>query len=148
MIKLSNLKNESRGRKQVQRVGRGIGSNRGKTCSRGHKGAGARAGYKRRWGYEGGQMRLHMKTPARGFSNAAFRREIEAVNLGQIDKFFKDGEVVSVETLKNRGLIRGNADGVKILGEGSLTKKVTFEITAISSGAREKLQQAKISYGK
>jgi large subunit ribosomal protein L15 len=148
MIKLSNLKNESRGRKQVQRVGRGIGSNRGKTCSRGQKGAGARAGYKRRWGYEGGQMRLHMKTPTRGFSNAPFRREYEAVNLGQIDKFFKDGEVVSAETLKDRGLIRGNADGVKILGEGNLTKKVTFEVTAISSGAREKLQQAKIPFGK
>jgi large subunit ribosomal protein L15 len=144
--KLSNLKNASRGRKQVQRVGRGIGSNRGKTCSRGQKGAGARAGYKRRWGYEGGQMRLHMKLPTRGFSNAPFRKELHVVNLIQIERVFKDGEVVNEETLKKYGLISGRTHGIKVLGEGTLTKKVKFEVNAISSGAREKLQQARIQF--
>lgn len=145
MITLSSLKNTTRPHKRAKLLGRGPGSGKGKTCGRGHKGAGSRAGYKRRWGYEGGQMRLHMKLPERGFSNVRFRKELETVNLFQIQSVFSDGEKVNIETLRQHGLISGRVIGVKILGEGNLSKKVSIEADMISAGAREKLQQAKIS---
>jgi large subunit ribosomal protein L15 len=145
MIALNSLTNSSRPKKNIQRVGRGPGSNRGRTCGRGEKGAGSRSGYKRRFGYEGGQMRLFMKLPLRGFSNARFRTDIDVVNLGQIQSSFKDGDTVNKETLFLSGLITGK-NKVKILGEGSLTKKVSIaEIDAVSAGAREKLQNEKIA---
>lgn len=143
---LGNLKDTSRFRKPCKRVGRGPGSKLGKTCGRGEKGAGSRAGYKRRWGYEGGQMRMHMKMPVRGFSNFRFAKKPEAVNLIHIETFFKNGETVNRETLIERGLISGKGYGVKILGEGELTKKVNLEIDAVSEGARQKLQKAKIAF--
>src|SRR6202035_5633980 len=99
MLTLGNLKNSTRPAKNVKRVGRGLGSGLGKTCGRGEKGAGARSGYKRRHTYEGGQFRMFMKMPIRGFSNARFRKEYEAINLGQIDKLFENGEEVNLGTL-------------------------------------------------
>lgn len=146
MITLASLKDITRQRKGRIRVGRGPGSGKGKTCGRGEKGAGSRSGYTRRYGYEGGQFRMFMKLPIRGFSNARFRKELEAVNLGQIEQMFKDGDVVNVQTLVERGFLRGKIHGLKILGKGELKKKVTIEADAISSGAREKLQQAKIAF--
>ena len=145
MITLGNLKNVSRPRKQYKRVGRGPGSGTGKTCGRGEKGAGARAGYKRRYGYEGGQFRTFMKMPIRGFSNARFRKAYESVNLDQIDAMFNDGEVVNAKTLAERGFLTGKLHGIKILGKGELKKKVTIEADAASEGAIEKLHKAKIS---
>jgi len=85
MISLSQLSNTSRPKQKCRRVGRGPGSGLGKTCGRGEKGAGARAGYKRRLGYEGGQFRTFMKIPQRGFNNARFRKAYDTINLGQID---------------------------------------------------------------
>ncbi|CDZ80479.1 50S ribosomal protein L15 [Candidatus Rubidus massiliensis] len=146
MISLDNLYNFSRPTKKRKRVGRGPGSGSGKTCGRGEKGAGSRSGYKRRYGYEGGQFRTFMKLPIRGFSNAQFRREYKGINLSQIDAIFEDGEVVSIETLALKGLIRGKLHGIKILGDGQLTKKVTIEADAISASAKEKLQQANIPF--
>jgi large subunit ribosomal protein L15 len=146
MTTLENLKDTTRTRKSVKRVGRGPGSGLGKTCGRGEKGAGARSGYKRRYGYEGGQFPLYRKVPCRGFSNASFRREYEAVNLEQIDRMFEDGDVVNAETLAQKGFISGRVEGVKLLGNGELTKKVTIELHAISKTAKEKLQVAKISF--
>lgn len=146
MITLSNLNNPSLKRKKRKRVGRGIGSGLGKTCGRGEKGAGARSGYKRRHGYEGGQMRLFMKLPTRGFSNARFSRPLHTVNLEDIERAFEDGEVVNLETLAMRGFISGTTYGVKLLGNGTLTKKVTIEVDEISKGAREKLELAKIEF--
>lgn len=145
MITLASLKNTSRAKQGRIRVGRGPGSGKGKTCGRGEKGAGSRAGYKRRYGYEGGQFRMFMKLPIRGFSNARFRKELEAINLGQIEQLYKDGEVVNVQTLTERGFLRGKVHGLKILGKGELKKKVTIEADAVSNGAREKLQQSKIA---
>lgn len=145
MITLASLKNTSRQKQGRIRVGRGPGSGKGKTCGRGEKGAGSRSGYKRRYGYEGGQFRMFMKLPIRGFSNARFRKELEAINLGQIEQLYKDGEVVNVQTLTERGFLRGKVHGLKILGKGELKKKVTIEADAVSSGAREKLQQSKIA---
>lgn len=145
MNDLSALKN-TRHQTGRKRVGRGIGSGVGKTCGRGHKGDKSRSGYKRRHGYEGGQLRLHLKLPQRGFSNVRFRKEFETVNLYEIEKVYEDGETVNLETLVKKGLIRGQHNRVKILGVGELTKNVSLEVQAISSGAREKLQKAKISF--
>lgn len=141
MITLDSLENISRFRKNSKRVGRGVGSGKGKTCGRGEKGAGSRSGYKRRLGYEGGQMRLHMKSPTRGFSNVRFRKAYHIVNLQQIEQAYEEGEVVNIESLRERGFISGATYGVKILGKGELTKKVKFEVDAVSEGVKEKLQQ-------
>jgi large subunit ribosomal protein L15 len=147
MVSLNTLTDTTRERKARKRVGRGIGSKHGKTCGRGEKGAGARAGYKRRYGKEGGNMPLFMKLPIRGFSNARFRDEFDVVNLDQIDAIYSDGDTVNVETLKANGFISGRSKGLKILGNGELKKKhLKIEANAISESAREKLTQAKISF--
>lgn len=145
MSSLSDLSNSSRGRTKRTRVGRGNGS-KGKTCGRGHKGDGSRAGYKRRLGYEGGQIRLHMRLPSRGFSNAQFRKEWEIVNLGEIETHFNDGDEVNIETLVDKGIVCRNEGRIKLLAEGDITKKVTIRLPAISAGAQEKLQNANISF--
>jgi large subunit ribosomal protein L15 len=146
MSVLATLKN-SKGRKRShKRLGRGTGSGKGKTCARGVKGAGARSGYKRRHGTEGGQLPLFKKLPTRGFSNARFATRLDAINLRQISDMFADGEVVNEATLRAHGFISGKCHGVKILSDGELTKKVTFEIDAISAGAKKKLDDMGIEY--
>ncbi|WP_068466968.1 50S ribosomal protein L15 [Candidatus Protochlamydia phocaeensis] len=146
MISLHTLKDTTRTRKARKRVGRGIGSKHGKTCGRGEKGAGSRAGYKRRYGKEGGNMPLFMKLPIRGFSNVQFRREFDVINLDQIEAVFQDGETVNEQTLRDRGIISGKSHGVKLLGNGELKKKLKIQVQAISDGAREKLTRAKIAF--
>ena len=146
MFTLGNLKNTTRPRKNVKRVGRGLGSGLGKTCGRGEKGAGARSGYKRRHTYEGGQFRMFMKMPIRGFNNANFRTEYLAVNLSQINKMFEDGDVVNMESLMERGYVKGRNVLIKVLGNGELTKKVKIEADAFSKSAEEKLNNAKIAF--
>lgn len=146
MITLHSLTNSSRERKSRRRVGRGPGSGMGKTCCRGGKGASARTGYKSRQGYEGGQMRLHMKLPQRGFNNIRFNPKGESINLSQIEQMFEDGEVVNQQTLREKGFFGGRVHGLKILGEGTLTKKVTIEADAVSESARKQLEEAKISF--
>lgn len=145
MIKLSNLKNTSRPYKRSKLLGRGPGSGRGKTCGRGIKGMGSRSGYQVRLGYEGGQFRTYAKMPIRGFNNAHFRKEYDVVNLKQINDAYEDGEVVNLETLVDRGFLSGATYGIKILGDGELTKKVTIEVSALSKSAQEKLNKAGIS---
>jgi large subunit ribosomal protein L15 len=146
MLTLGNLKNSSRPAKKVKRVGRGLGSGLGKTCGRGEKGAGSRSGYKRRYTYEGGQFRMFMKMPIRGFSNERFRISYKAINLGQIEELFEEGETVNQETLNERGFLKGRNLLVKILGNGELKKKVSIEADAISESAKEKLQAANIPF--
>lgn len=146
MISLSTLKNSTRPKHRRRRVGRGPGSGLGKTCGRGEKGAGARSGYKRRLGYEGGQFRTFMKMPERGFSNARFRRALDVVNLHQIEAMYEDGETVDLDTLRDRGFLSGPSHGLKILGDGDLTKKVTINAKAFSESAKEKLTHAKIAF--
>lgn len=146
MITLSTLQNHTREKKRTKRVGRGIGSGLGKTCGRGQKGAGARSGYKRRYGYEGGQFRTFMKIPQRGFNQARFRKPYDAINLFQINEMFEDGETVNLESLADRGFLSGKTYGIKVLGTGDLTKKVIIEAHAFSDCAREKLNSAKISF--
>lgn len=143
---LHSLKNSSRPKKKARRVGRGIGSGIGKTCGRGVKGAGSRSGWKSRERYEGGQIPLYRKLPVRGFSNARFQKKLDCINLWQIEELFADGEVVNKDTLKQHGLLKGNSYGIKLLGTGDLTKKVRFEIQAMSKQAEEKLKKNKIEY--
>lgn len=143
---LGSLADVTRYRKKVRRKGRGPGCGKGKTCGRGEKGAGSRSGYKRRDTYEGGQFRTFMKMPIRGFNNARFARRLESVNLGQIDKMYQDGEVVNAETLIAKGFLSGRINGVKILGNGEITKKVTIDVHSVSESAKQKLQLAKISF--
>jgi large subunit ribosomal protein L15 len=147
MITLSTLSNTSRPRKKVQRVGRGLGSKRGKTCCRGVKGDKARRGYKGRFGYEGGQLPLYRKLPTKGFPNGRFKNDVHAINLGLLNNLFKDGDLINLETLRERGYAPREAKGgLKILAQGEITKKVTIEAKSFSKGAIHKLEAAKITY--
>ncbi len=148
MLELHDLKDTFRVRKRVQRVGRGIGSKRGKTSTRGQKGFGSRSGYTSYYGREGGQMPLYRKLPKRGFSNEQFAAlPAYVMNLDEIHEIFQDGEVVSEIVLRQRGIIRGHKTrGLKVLGNGVCTRKVTIEADAISAAAAEKLGQAGIAF--
>ena len=146
MLTLGALKNTSRPRKHVKRVGRGLGSGLGKTSGRGEKGAGSRSGYKRRHGYEGGQFRMFMKMPIRGFSNEFFKVRYETVNLYQIESMYSDGETVNAETLCDKGFISKKTAKIKVLGNGELTKKVHVSAHAYTQSATDKLTQSKTKF--
>ena len=145
-MELNSLENTSRPWKRRRRVGRGIGSGLGKTCGRGHKGAGSRSGWKARARYEGGQIPLYRKLPVRGFTRGRFQKKLSSVNLAQVDKLFANGATVNMETLRECGLIKGNSFGIKILSIGELTKKLHFEVQGISKQAEEKLQKVGATY--
>ncbi len=150
MTQLSNLKNTHRRTINVQRVGRGVGSKRGKTCCRGHKGEGSRRGWKRMYGYEGGQMRLYWKLPCRGFTRGRFETPTFILNLESLNRFFNDGEVVNRQTLHDKGFISRaflkQGGSIKILSKGKIEKKVIIEADSFSQAAIKKLEDAKISY--
>lgn len=128
--------------KERKRLGRGTGSGLGTTSGKGHKGQKARAGGGTRPGFEGGQMPMTRRIPKRGFSNVRFATVYEVVNLGDINEFYKDGDVVNAETLKAHRLIHGNKDGVKILGDGELKKKLSFTVDKVSSSADAKIKES------
>jgi large subunit ribosomal protein L15 len=129
-------------KKRRKRVGRGPGSGHGKTCGRGTKGAQARSGYRRRLLTEGGQMPLFRRLPKRGFNNATFRAEVAVVNVAELDRKFADGARVTKEALCSAGLIDRDDVLVKVLGDGSLSKKLTVEADRFSKTAREKITAA------
>src|SRR5271168_1429637 len=115
MIDLSKLTDTSRPRKKVQRIGRGIGSKRGATSGRGGKGDSARQGYRKRFGYEGGQVPLYRKLPIRGFTRGRFVKASQAIGLSLIEAHYEDGETVNMATLREKGLIsRRLPGGIKI----------------------------------
>lgn len=143
---LSNLKDTHRPPKKSKRVGRGPGSGLGKTSGRGEKGAGSRSGYKRRLTNEGGQVPQFKKLPTRGFSNARFRKPFHVINLDLIEKMFEEGEVVNLITLSEHGFLSGTSYGLKVLGKGELSKKVSIEANAFSKSAKEKLEKAGIEF--
>ena len=126
--------------KGKKRVGRGEGNGRGKTCCRGHKGAGARAGYSLRPGFEGGQMPLFRKLPQRGFNRTRFQTPCSVVNLGDLVKL--TGDKVDLETLKEAGLVRANSKRVKLLGTGEAEKAYQVNVTFVSKSAKEKIEAA------
>ena len=119
------------------RVGRGHGSGNGKTAGKGHKGQKARSGAQR-VGFEGGQMPLYRRIPKRGFTNRN-SKDIEAVNVSALERFDNDTEV-TIATLIEAGVIKDAKDGVKILGNGELTKKLTVKVNAFSEGAKAKIE--------
>ena len=121
------------------RRGRGHGSGNGKTAGKGHKGQKARSGAPRP-GFEGGQMPLYRRLPKRGFKNRN-SKEIVSVNLSALDRF-EDGAVVDIEALLDAGIIKKTLDGVKILGNGELSKKLTVKANAFSEGAKAKIEAA------
>ena len=120
------------------RRGRGHGSGNGKTAGKGHKGQKARSGAPRP-GFEGGQMPLYRRIPKRGFTNRN-RLEIVAINVSALERFVMPGSEVSVETLIESGIVKNPKDGVKILGNGELTKKLTVKANAFSASAKEKIE--------
>ncbi len=124
--------------KRRRRVGRGPGSGHGKTCGRGHKGSGSRAGSTSVSLYEGGQMPLFRRLPKRGFNNYKFAKRCEIVNVCQLEQF-EDGAVVGVEQLSGAGLIDSIKSKVKILGKGDLTKKLQVTAHKFSKNAEQKI---------
>lgn len=127
-------------RKNRKRLGRGIGSGVGKTSGRGHKGQNARSGGGVRPGFEGGQMPLTRRLPKRGFTNI-FAKEYAIINLDQLDRF-EDGAEVNIDILHDMGLVKDKKSGLKVLGNGELTKKVTIKAAKASKTATEKIHAA------
>ena len=147
MRTLANLKNTHRPKKRIKRVGRGVGSKMGKTCGRGTKGDKARSGYKTRSTKEGGQVPLFQKLPTRGFTRGRFRKEIFAINLFRLEEIFEDGDTVNIESLRTKGFSKTKLkNGVKILGNGDLKKKVNIEAQYFSKSAIQKLEDQKIEF--
>lgn len=138
---LHTLKPRPGSKHRVKRLGCGESSGHGKTSGKGHKGQKARSGGSIRLGFEGGQMPLIRRIPKRGFNNAAFKTVFAIVNVSSLN-LFEDGATVDEATLLEKGLIRGNYDGIKILGGGELSKKLTVKACKISSSAAEKIQKA------
>ena len=139
-MKLHELAPAEGSKREVKRIGRGHGSGQGKTAGKGHKGQKARSGKGMRVGFEGGQMPLQRRLPKRGFNNI-FRKDIVAINLSSLNKF-EDGAVVDIAALTERGIVKNSFDGVKVLGNGTLTKKLTVKANAFSEGAKAKIEAA------
>ncbi len=144
-MKLNEIRDNEGARKRRMRVGRGIGSGKGKTAGRGQKGQKSRSGVSV-FGFEGGQMPLHMRLPKRGFNNI-FAKDYAEVNLGAIQKLIDAGKLDAKGTLdhaalKAAGLARGGKDGVRLLGKGELKAKLALKVAGASKGAREAVEKA------
>ena len=139
MMKLENLP-KSKETKATKRVGRGPGSGMGKTSSRGQKGQNARSGGGVRIGFEGGQNPLFRRIPKRGFNNYNFEVKYAVINVSDLNKF-KDGTEITPELLKEMGLVKKLLDGVKVLGNGTLERKLTVKASAFSKTAKEKIEK-------
>ena len=138
-MKLHELRPSEGAFKTSKRLGRGTGSGLGKTSGKGHKGQNARSGGGVRPGFEGGQLPLFRRLPKRGFSNAMFKVEYATINVSDLEKF-EDGAVVTPELLKEMGILKKQLAGVKILGNGNLTKKLTVKASKFSASAVEKIE--------
>ena len=138
-MKLHELSPQEGSVKERFRKGRGTGSGNGKTAGKGHKGQNARSGGGVRPGFEGGQLPLYRKLPKRGFNNVRFGKKYSVVNVQSLNKF-SDGEVVDCAALLAMGVINAVNDGVKILGEGEITKKLTVKAAVFSASAKEKIE--------
>ena len=139
-MKLHELKATEGARITSTRIGRGQGSGLGKTSGKGHKGQNARSGGGVAIGFEGGQTPLFKRTPMRGFTNFT-RKEYATINVGELNKF-EDGAVVNFEILKNAGLLKKELDGLKVLGEGKLEKKLTVQAKKFSKSAEKAIVEA------
>ncbi len=144
MMQLSMLKNTHRKQANSKRVGRGIGSGKGKTCGKGTKGMKVRSGYKRRWGAEGGQLPVYRKIPVRGFTRGRFLDESFTINVGLLETYYQEGDVVNLQSLRDKGILsKKESPIIKVLGNGELSKKLTLEVHAVSKTAEEKIANVK-----
>lgn len=139
-MELSNLKPKKGARHAKKRVGRGPGSGHGKTSGRGEKGQKSRSGYSGKRGFEGGQMPLHRRLPKRGFTNI-FKTDYAVVNVSDLERF-DNGASIDEAMLRQAGLVKGSHDGVKVLGDGELTKKLNVSATKFSKSAKEIIEKA------
>ena len=138
-MKLHELSPAEGSTREHYRKGRGAGSGNGKTAGKGHKGQNARSGGGVRPGFEGGQLPLYRKLPKRGFNNARFGKQYAVINVQSLNKF-NDGDVVDSAALLVAGVINSVMDGIKVLGEGELTKKLTVKAKVFSASAKEKIE--------
>jgi ribosomal protein L15, bacterial/organelle len=141
-MRLHTLSPNPGAKKRRKRLGQGESSGKGKTAGKGHKGQKARSGGSIRLGFEGGQMPLIRRLPKRGFNNAAFKTVYGIVNLDDLEKRFEAGASINESVLRESGLIRGRIDGVKLLGRGELSKKLSIEVDSVTASAREKVEKA------
>ena len=139
-MKLHDLAPAEGSNKDVKRIGRGHGSGQGKTAGKGHKGQNARSGGGVRPGFEGGQTRLARRIPKRGFNNI-FAAKYTAINVSDLEKFV-DGTVVDTELLIAAGVVKNGGNGIKVLGNGELTRKRTVKAAAYAASAKEKIEKA------
>lgn len=126
-------------KRKRKRVGRGRGSGHGKTAGRGHKGDRSRSGFSMHPAFEGGQMPLFRRLSKRGFSNARFSERYEIVNVSQLERYFQDGDSITITQMAGAGLVRSDRSRVKILGDGELTKKLTVSAHKFSKSAEQKI---------
>ena len=138
-MRLHELKPRPGAKHRVKRLGCGESSGHGKTSGKGHKGQKARSGGSIRLGFEGGQMPLIRRLPKRGFNNTAFKTKYALVNLVDLEALSVEG-IINEAVLREQGLVRGRFDGIKILGDGALTKPVRVEADHVSGAAREKIE--------
>lgn len=141
-MRLDTLSPRPGAKHRIKRLGCGESSGHGKTSGKGHKGQKARAGGTVRHGFEGGQMPIYRRLPKKGFNNAAFAYKWAAVNVSTLETFFEDGAEINEVTLREAKLVKGRWDGIKILGQGELTKKFTVTADRISASAKEKIEKA------
>jgi large subunit ribosomal protein L15 len=141
-MNITDVLHNGKRNKNRRRVGRGIAAGQGKTCGRGHKGAGQRSGVAVRKLTEGGQMPLYRRIPKRGFSNARFKTNYQVVNLQALADKYDDGAKITPVELEKDGLIRHADRPVKVLGNGDLNKKLEIEATRFSASAAEKISKA------
>jgi large subunit ribosomal protein L15 len=139
-MNLSELKPPAGQQKAQRRIGRGMGTGRQKTSGRGHKGARAVSGYSMMRGFEGGQMPLHRRLPKRGFSNAMFKKHYAIINVGMLEKL--DGDTFDAKRLMELGVVKKLEDGLKILGSGELTRKISVTAHLVSASAKQKIEAA------
>ena len=139
-MKLNQLTATPGATKERKRIGRGYGAGTGKTAGKGHKGQKARAGHGQRPGFEGGQMPMQRRIPKRGFNNI-FAKEIVSINIGSLNRF-EDGAVVDTAALIETGILKKECDGVKILSNGTLIKKLTVKANGFSAAAKAKIEAA------
>ncbi len=136
------LKAPAGANRNKKRIGRGPGSGTGKTAGKGHKGQNARSGGGVRPGFEGGQMPLYRRIASRGFSNYPFKKVYKVINVAEINEKYSDGEIVNLETLREKKIIKKNDNFVKLLGNGELTKKLEITLGKVSVSAKEKVEKA------
>ena len=144
-MKLHELMQNAGAKQERRRVGRGMGSGLGKTSGRGEKGQKARSGVSIPATFEGGQLPLYRRLPKRGFSNAQFKIKYATINVSDLNKF-EDGTVVTPELLKETGLIKNQLDGIKVLGNGTLEKKLTIKANKFSREAVSKIEKSGSKY--